>query len=201
MIIGLDIDDVLYNTSLMVRKIAPNLLRDMGLNDTLDETKYRISEKCHLTEEQFASISNKFEWAAHAYVNINAAHMLKKLKQTNPDVDYCIVTWRTKENALPVIQLLRDYFYLDIKQHYFLPDGTNKATFCDENGISILLDDYETVIRTFTPDVKAKGVLVSTKYVEHNRAFARECELVLRDWEDLYDIITAIVKEKENGHN
>ena len=58
-----------------------------------------------------------------------------------------------------------------------------------------MLDDYESVIRDFTPANKCKGVLVAAnKHVLHNRAFADEYHTVLTNWDDLNNLCLSVKK-------
>lgn len=193
MIVGIDVDDVLYQTSQMIRQLAPNILYKMGIAYTVNEKAYLFKDVYGLTDEQCAAVGAKLEWFSVKYIDIAAVHALKRLKHAQPDIDLQIVTWRSKHNTLPITQLLKQYFYLDIPVIHCLKDGTNKAAFCDNNGISLMLDDYENVIRDFMPTNKCKGVLVATsEHVLHNKTFANEYHTVLTDWDDLNNLCLSI---------
>lgn len=189
MIVGIDIDDVLYNTSYMIKHLTPKLLDDMGVKYTVNENAYLFRDMYGLTDEQCRAIENKLEWTSLEYINSNAILALKRVKQAQPDIDFHIVTWRAENETIPIIQLIKQYYYLDITAIHCLPSGTNKAAFCDNNGISIMLDDYEQVIRSFTSDTKCRGVLVAaSEHVRHNKAFADAYHTVLTDWDELINL-------------
>lgn len=193
MIVGIDVDDVLYQTSRMIRQLTPNILDKMGITYAVNETAYLFKDVYGLTDEQCAAVGCKLEWFSVKYIDITAVHALKRLKQVQPDIDLQIVTWRPEQDTLPITQLLKQYFYLDIPVIHCLADGTSKATFCDDNGISLMLDDYESVIRDFTPANKCKGVLVATsEHVLHNKTFADEYHTVLTDWDDLNNLCLSV---------
>ena len=193
MLVGIDIDDVLYQTSKMIKKLVPPLLTDMHISNDTNPDAYWIEDMYGLTAEQFAQIEPKLDWTSVAYIDSSAVQALKKLKHTRPDAELCIVTWRKKEDTLPVIQLIKQYYYLDIPIIHCIPDYSSKAEFCDNNSIGIMLDDHADVISCFTPETKCRGVLVATsEYVTHNKAFTDRYHTVLRDWDDLYNLYASI---------
>lgn len=194
MLVGIDVDDVLYQTSKMIKKLVPPLLTDMHIPHTVNPDAYWIENMYGLTAEQFAQIDPKLDWKSVAYIDSSAVQALKKLKHTRPDADFCIVTWRKKEGTLPIVRLIQQYYYLDIPVVHCIPDYASKAEFCDNNGIGMMLDDHAEVIKSFTPETKCRGILVATNdYVTHNKAFADSYHTVLRDWDDLHNLYTSIV--------
>lgn len=197
MLIGIDIDDVLYNTSLMIRQELPPLLRKMNLPDAIDENQYNLVNKVRAPKDEIDKLNHKLNWISLAYICAPAVRALKTLKQTNSEVEYCIVTWRSEPNTLPILQFLRDYFYLDINRWHCLPCGTSKADFCENNDIAIMLDDYNEVIQDFRNHRSAYGVLVSTNHVLHNKQFAAEHDWVLYDWSQLHSLYGQICAERE----
>ena len=198
MLIGIDIDDVLYRTSLMVKDEAPAILRSMGLPDKPDESVYHFRDRFKLTDEQYNEFEKKLPWLSLEYVSPAAVRAFKLLKRTNPEVEYCVVTWRPEQDALPILQLLREYFYLDIDKCYCLPETESKAEFCEKHGVGIMFDDCEHVIRSFNADMNSRPVLVSTCHVAHNKTFAKTYDTVLTEWDELHSIYEKLTVRKDN---
>lgn len=197
MLIGIDIDDVLYRTSLMIRKMAPAALRSMDLPDTLYEDRYHLQDRADISPNQYKELESKLHWITSEFLNSTAIRELKKLKQTNPEIEYCIVTWRPEKDTDPILQLLHTYYYFDIERKYCLPEGVSKAEFCEKNDIDILLDDCADVMREFNDTMNCCGILVSTEEILHNKAFAVTYNCVLEDWEYFHQMYEDIVKGKE----
>lgn len=198
MLIGIDIDDVLYQTSIMIRQHAPKALRALGLPDTMDESLYHLRDRCNVNNDQYKELESRLKWISLEYISAPAVRALKLLKRTNPEVEYCIVTWRPEEDTIPILQLIRQYFYLDIKRWYCLPEETSKADFCEEHGIRLMLDDNTDVIRGFETKSTNHGILVSTEHVLHNKEYAGKYDLVLNHWNELHSLYEIVCRKEKN---
>lgn len=196
MLIGLDIDDVLYQTSTMIRKLAPTVFEKANVNFSIDENCYPLHQRCGVSEKTWQEQDKNFEWLSYDFFNEIAICELKRLQRINPDIKYCIVTWREEKYALPVAQILREYFYMDISGIHSLPIGTNKAEFCENNKIDVLFDDLPTTVSSFTDKMNSRGVLVATSDILHNNSAVADSKYVLTDWSNLSDTIQNILRER-----
>lgn len=193
--IGLDIDDVLYSTSSMIRRLSPEVLREANIPDQLREYEYEIAKRCNMDENQWTSISNKFRWYSIEYINRDAIKQLKALKHLHPNIEYSIVTWRSLNDAAPIIRLLQQYFNFPIKQCYCLSADKSKAELCRDKNIKIMLDDCCDVINSFKDTPKNVAILVSPDDVLHNKPYLHEQEYILKNWSELPNLIETITRQ------
>lgn len=192
--IGIDIDDVIFRTSDMIIDKAPSLLRKLGHDGKLNRECYALKDVFGLNESDTKTVEKQLEWCNPNYINWDAINAMYDLKQTYSDVDFHIVTWRPNADAYPVITEIQNRYPDLFSEIHCLDPGTNKATFCDENGISVMFDDYEENILDFQrSDAHCKAILISPDNVPHNKRFAETYMPKLTNWNDLCEIYKNIV--------
>lgn len=206
MLIGIDIDDVLYETSKMIHEQLPAILQQEGLHVNINKEGYYLDDICGIYDMSIINRLNaKLDWCSPEYINESAIAALKALPEKNDNIEYCIVTWREESSAAEISKIISEKYGLHLNKRFCLPLGQSKARCCSENNIDILLDDSAIVIASFThTNANCEAILVSPDFVWHNKKYANEYErvdLVLRKWSDLAAIYERINGRKETYIN
>lgn len=187
--IGVDIDDVIYKTSTMIVEQSPRIMRELGITETPDFSKYEFDEMFHVNYNIDDKVMPLLLFNSSAYLNQVAIRALKTHKRTHPEDKIVIVTKRDKHDTDIICDYLSKLFYFEIDEAYSVPDGVSKAEFCEQKNIDVLFDDYERNIRTFSKDSSCVPILVSTEHILHNKKFAESYSRVLQDWNDFEEIL------------
>lgn len=185
-IVAVDIDDVLYNTSILIMERIPTYLRSIGIEPKIRKVSYNIAEMFGITKEQVKSVWGKaVPLNDKEYLNYDAIAALKQL-QEKYGVKYHIVSARYMDDSLKKTKektaaLLEDTG-LNIEEIHI--GVRNKAKFCEEKGYVTLLDDYVRNIEQFKGRV-IKPILVSTPNVFHNKDVVGDYFYTLTNWSEL----------------
>lgn len=198
--IGIDIDDVLYKTSDMIRAECPKLLETLGYhNRPLNMSHFDWQSMTGATLDDCKWIENHLPWTSRKYINKDAIVQIKQLVRTHPDTKLYIVTRRDMATTKPITNLLRRLYHIRFEKIICVSAEERKVDYCVENGIDYLLDDEENNVKQMLSNSKCKAILVSTPDIEHNKHFAKTYneDLLLTSWNDLCEIIAQSQKKSK----
>lgn len=187
--IGVDIDDVLYKTNVMIAEQSPKIMQALSITEEPDFSKYDFREMFHVNRDINKEIAPFLLYNSSAYVNSVAVRAIKTHKRIHPEDEIIIVTKRNKVDTDIIRKYLSTLYYYEVDGAYSVPSGISKAEFCEQKGIDVLFDDYEKNIRSFYEGCSCVPILVSTEHVLHNKKFAETYPRVLRDWNDFEEIL------------
>lgn len=187
--IGVDIDDVLYKTSIMIVEQSPKIMQKLGITQEPDFSKYSFKEMFHVDHDIDEEVTPFLLYNSSAYLNPVAIRAIKTHKHLHPEDEIVIVTKRSQKDATIIRDYIVNLFYYELDGIYSVPDEVSKAGFCERNGIDILFDDYEKNIQEFPKGSQCIPILVSTEHVLHNKEFAENYPRVLWDWNDFEEVL------------
>lgn len=191
--IGLDIDDVLYKTSQMIKIegtiIAQNL---WGIKIHPDVSQYSLSDILGVGEYRCRAIAKRLSCTSVNYFNLDAINALKSYRATHRDVQYYIISRRSKSSIKNVISILHNEFDLDITSGWACEGITLKSTLCNRHRIDIMLDDEQDNILDITEHcAKCTPICCSDETVLHNKAFLVSYSgYYITDWSQLERLFT-----------
>lgn len=195
MIIGIDIDDVLYKTSEMMYVEGKKLLKTLGYTHDPDLSHYSLADAFKISGKDLSFVEKNLPWSSFQYLNLSAVLAIKKFVRQSDGAQVYIVTKRSAPDANPVCTYLADYLNLKIDKMICVPLNEKKSEYCDRYHIDVLLDDCsENILDIYENAEHCKGILVATPDVQHNIALAASYPNVLRDWATFRDAIIAITR-------
>lgn len=189
--IGLDIDDVLCESSRICEEYGIKYLADNNIPFQYNEALYDYMERFSISKVVHDEMLSYLDRYFLGEVSQDAVKSLHELAHVYP-VEYVIITARLEHEALPIIKILAEEHNLRIDEAYF--DVHNKAELCEEIEVDVLLDDSSRNILQFHPEQHCKGILVSLPYVKHNKPLSRFYKYVLHDWTCLTDVLSMAVE-------
>lgn len=198
--IGIDIDDVLYKTSDMIREECPKLLETLGYhNQKLNMSHFDWQSMTGATPDDCRWIANHLSWTSRKYINKDAITQIKRLVKTYPDTKLYIVTRRNMATTKPIANLLRRLYRMRFEKIICVSAKERKVDYCAEHSLDYLLDDEERNVKQMLDNPKCKAILVSTPDIEHNKRFAKTYneDLILTSWDNLCDIIAQSQKKSK----
>lgn len=187
--IGVDIDDVIYKTGVMIKEQSPRIMQKLGVTQEPDFSKYSFKEMFHMDREIDEDVAPFLLYNSSAYLNPVAIRAIKTHKHLHPEDEIIIVTKRSEESTNIIRSYLTNLYYYDVDGAYSVPHGVSKASFCTQKGIDVLFDDYEKNVQEFPKGGTCTPILVSTEHVLHNKKFAENYPRVLWDWNDFEEVL------------
>lgn len=164
--IGIDIDDVITDSSLMIKEYVMKLDKDGELLNYMEDIMR--GDAPNPTIKKFFE-ENIIEIFKMVRIKENASEVIKRLMNKGNEV--FIVTSRGEIKFKGSVQVTLEYFKLnDIKYTKILFDSFDKAKVCKENKIDLMIDDSEKYCREIQ-DANIRSILFTSKvnkYIESN---------------------------------
>mgnify|MGYP004637675261 CR=1 FL=1 len=193
--IGIDIDDVLYMTSQMIRIEGTIIARNLWGIRVYPDSKYTgLREILGLNMYQCRTVAKRLPCTSVTYFNLDAIDALKNFKARHRDVKYYIVSRRSKSSIKRVRQILSSEFGLEIDDGWSCEGFQNKSSICNAKKIDIMLDDEPGNIEDIAMNCsRCVPICCSDDSVLHNKQFIRTYSgYYLADWDNFEVLVGKI---------
>ena len=197
LITGVDIDDVLYKTSIMLKEMGTAYLIKNKISFVYNPNGYIFEDLFSISPNIIKDITNNLEsacdWASIKYIDAQAVIALQNI-QKKYNAKLYIITARNEKLTYDLLRILYNQYNFQVQNVF--TSVSNKAAIANNNNCDIMLDDYTKNIMEFEDSIHCKPILVSTDYIKHNKDFAKTFNNVLDDWNNLEKIIDSTLGGK-----
>lgn len=193
--IGVDIDDVLYMTSKMIRIEGTIIARNLWGIRVYPDSKYTgLREILGLNVYQCRAVAKRLPCTSVSYFNLDVIDALKNFKTRYQDVKYYIISRRSKSSIKQVRHILSSEFGLEIDGGWACEGFQNKSSICNAKKIDIMLDDESGNIEDIAKNCpRCIPICCSDDSVLHNKQFIRTYSgYYLTDWANFEALVGKI---------
>lgn len=191
--IGVDLDDVLYQTSRMLREMGIAYLKENNIPFKYNPKGYTLEEKFTVSTGIARAVDNACDWANEKYVDLEAVIALQTM-QKEYGAKFIIITARNEKFTYRLLQTLYNMAHFQVQGVFCF--STNKCMIANNNQCDVMLDDCVENVISFDDSLRCRPILISPSYITHNKTFANTYKNVLWDWKNLEDTIKQALTTK-----
>lgn len=187
--IGIDIDDTITNTLVLLKGYAKKYNDEVvRRNLVMNEEAASISKLFTWTKEEEKTFEQKYldEIASNVSIKNGAIEIIQKLREEKNEI--YIISARNSKDFNDPYKVTKEFFYKNsIPYDHLIVECIDKATFCNEHNIDIMLDDDPKNIESVS-----KYIPVILLDAIHNKQCNGENIIRCYDWYEAYDKIKEI---------
>ena len=191
--IGIDIDDVLYMTSQMIRIEGTIIARNLWGIRVYPDSKYTgLREILGLNMYQCLAVAKRLPCTSVTYFNSDAIDVLKRFMAQYRDVKYYIISRRSKSSIKRIRHILSSN--LETAGGWSCEGLQKKSSICNAKKIDIMLDDEPGNIEDIANNCsRCTPICCSDDSVLHNKQFIRTYSgYYLTDWANFEALVRKI---------
>ena len=192
-VMGVDLDDVLYQTSKMIIEMGTDYLKKNQIKHKLNTTGYLVEDVFGVNSLIARDIEKICEWQSPKYISKEAVYSIKRM-QNKYNAKLIVITARDQKGAGDLLYTLfrEESFQVDVVRTSI----TNKAETAIIEGCDVMLDDYTNNIKSFSDFIHCRPILVSPEHVLHNKPFASTYKHVLYNWNNLEEVLIKAIGDR-----